>query len=336
VQPPRLKTERLLLREFREDDLAENLEQAQDADVQRFLGGVKGPYDAFVNLATHAGHWALRGHGQFAVERREDGRYLGRVGFFSPPGWPEVEIGWKLGRAAWGQGYATEAARAAIGWAWTALGLTQLSSMILPDNVASQRVAQRLGHVNAGPYELPGGTADRWILARPPGDGHWALRGAAPDDAPRVAGQLRDALARFREISPPGWVPPAPTDDELVAAQATPGVRITVAEPGGVLAGHTLWRPSVEGPTGPDDPDGAYLANIYIEAGWWGSELASRLLARAVTDAREAGFARMHLITPAAQGRARRFYEREGWRPAGPPADDARFGMPTIPYTREL
>jgi RimJ/RimL family protein N-acetyltransferase/ribosomal protein S18 acetylase RimI-like enzyme len=334
--PPRLKTERLLLREFRPEDLAPDLEQAQDPEVQRFLGGVRSEYDAFRTVATHAGHWALRGFGQWAVQRRSDGRFVGRVGLWEPPGWPGPEVGWRLGREAWGQGYATEAARAAIGWAWTALDLTQLSSMILPENTASQRVAQRLGHVNAGPCELPVGTCDRWVLDRPPGDGHWALRPAGPDDAPRVGEQLREAMARFRDISPPGWTPPAPTDDELRDALARPAVRALVAEPGGVLAGHTLWRPSVDGPTGPDDPDGAYLANIYVEPGWWGSALARRLMAHAADDARAAGFVRMHLVTPAAQGRARRFYEREGWHAPGPPADDERFGMPTITYTREL
>jgi RimJ/RimL family protein N-acetyltransferase len=336
MRPPRLKTERLLLREFRAEDLGPDFEQAQDPNVQRFLGGVRSEYEAFRTMATHAGHWALRGFGQWAVERRSDGRFVGRVGLWEPPGWPGPEVGWRLAREAWGRGYATEAARAAIGWAWTALGLERLSSMIVAENTASQRVAQRLGHVNAGPCELPVGTCDRWVLDRPPGDGHWALREAVPGDDPRLIEQLREAIARFRDISPPGWTPPDAGDAELRAAQAAPGVRVMLAEPGGVLAGHVLWRPSLSGPTGPDDPVGAYLARIYVEPGWWGSPLATRLMAVAVDQARAAGFARMHLVTPAAAGRPRRFYEREGWRVAGPAAEDPRFGMPTIPYTREL
>src|SRR4051812_28261601 len=173
MEPPRLVTERLLLREFRADDIGPDLEQVQDPEVQRFLGGVRTPYEAFRTLATHAGHWTLRGFGQWAVQRIEDGRFVGRVGLWEPPGWPGPEVGWRLARDTWGQGYATEAARAAIGWAWTALDLDRLSSMIVPGNAASQRVAQRLGHVNTGPCELPVGTCDRWVLARPADDAPW-------------------------------------------------------------------------------------------------------------------------------------------------------------------
>jgi GNAT superfamily N-acetyltransferase len=102
-----------------------------------------------------------------------------------------------------------------------------------------------------------------------------------------------------------------------------------------VLAGHVSWRPAVGAARAPDDPDAAYLGQLYAEPGWWGSPLASKLMAIAVAGARADGFRRMHLVTPAAQGRARRFYEREGWRSV-PPADDERFGMPTIAYAREL
>jgi RimJ/RimL family protein N-acetyltransferase len=56
-----------------------------------------------------------------------------------------VEIGWKLARHAWGQGYATEAARTALDWAWSALDAASLISVIHPENVSSLRVAQRLG-----------------------------------------------------------------------------------------------------------------------------------------------------------------------------------------------
>jgi RimJ/RimL family protein N-acetyltransferase/GNAT superfamily N-acetyltransferase len=336
MEPPRLRTERLLLREFREEDLAPDLEQAQDPEVQRFLGGVRTSYDAFLTIATHAGHWMLRGYGQWAVERVEDGCYVGRVGLWMPPGWPGPEVGWRLGRDAWGRGYATEAARAAVGWAWTALGLDELSSMIVSDNVASQRVAQRLGHVNTGACELPVGTCDRWVVTRPEGDAPWALREATPDDAPRLAEQLREAMARFGDFSPPGWEPPAPTADEQREALTAPGHRCVLSEPGGVLAGHVSWRPASDSRRGPDDPGAAYLGQIYVEPGWWGSRLSTRLLAIAVAGARADGFARIHLVTPASQGRARRFYEREGWHAVAPPRDDERFGMPTIEYAREL
>lgn len=336
MEPPRLKTDRLLLREFREADLAPDLEQAQDAEVQRFLGGPASPYDAFRTMATHAGHWALRGYGQWAVERVEDGVFLGRVGLWNPPGWPGPEVGWRLGRESWGHGYATEAARAAIGWAWTTLNVDELSSMILPDNAASQRVAQRLGHVNTGPCELPVGIADRWVLQRPTDDDLWGWRDATPDDAPRVAGAVLDAWARYRDISPPGWQPQAYSAADERESLSHAAYRCVLAEPGGVLAGHVGWWPASHSRHGSEDPGAIHLRHLFVHPGWWGSALASRLLAIAVDAARADGFTSMRLFTPAAQGRARRFYEREGWHAAGPPHDDERFGMPLVEYRRAL
>jgi RimJ/RimL family protein N-acetyltransferase len=278
----------------------------------------------------------LRGYGGWIVARREDGAYLGRIGLFHPEGWPGVEVGWKLAPTAQGHGYATEAAAAAIGWAWTALGLPELISLIVAENEASQRVAQRLGEVNTGPIETPFGSADRWLITRPEGDAPWAFRAATVDDAPRVGALLREAMARFRDFSPPGWEPPEAPDDDFVAMLSDPAPRCVLAEPGGVHAGQVVWRPSVGARRGPEDPDTAYLAQIYVEPAWWGTPLASKLMSFALDGALADGFKRMSLVTPAFQGRARRFYEREGFQTTGPATDDERFGMPTIEYAREL
>jgi RimJ/RimL family protein N-acetyltransferase len=100
VRPPRLVTERLILRGFAPRDVAPGVASAADPETQRFLSGPLGPYDAFANLATHAGHWALRGYGSWVVERREDLAPVGRVGLWHPEAWPDVEIGWRLHRSA--------------------------------------------------------------------------------------------------------------------------------------------------------------------------------------------------------------------------------------------
>ncbi len=97
------------------------------------------------SLAAHIGHWTLRGYGQWALERRADGRLIGRAGLWNPEGWFGVEVGWKLDRDAWGQGYATEAAWAAVEWAWRSLDVDRLISAIDPANAASLAVATRLG-----------------------------------------------------------------------------------------------------------------------------------------------------------------------------------------------
>jgi RimJ/RimL family protein N-acetyltransferase len=337
MQPPRLETDRLLLREFRPEDVAAHVASARDPDVQAFLGGVREPYDAFLGLAAHAGHWALRGYGGWVVTPRADpSTMLGRVGLWEPEGWPGLEVGWRLNRESWGHGYATEAARAAIGWAWTVLDAPELISLIAPGNHASQRVAQRLGHVPAETLEIEGQQGVRHVLARPAGDAPWAIRDATPDDAPRVYAAVQRAIGGYRDISPPGWTPDAYGEDEERAVIADAAYRCVLAEPGGVLAGHVGWWPATHSRQGSDDPGLIHVRQLFAHPGWWGTGLAARLHAIAVDDATTRGFTGMRLFTPAAQGRARRFYERHGWRVAGPAREDERFGMPTVEHRREL
>ena len=337
MRPPRLETDRLLLREYHPEDVGPHLASTRDAEVQRFLGGVREPYDAFLAFAAHAGHWALRGYGGWVVTTRDDpDTMIGRVGLWEPEGWPGLEVGWKLHREAWGHGYATEAAQAAIGYAWTVLDAPELISLIHPDNVASQRVAQRLGHVPAETLELNGQPGVRYVLARPAGNAPWAIRGATPHDAPRVAHAIEEAMVRYRDISPPGWMPHTHVEAKERETLEHPSYRCVLAEPGGVLAGHVGWEPAVDSRHDSDDPSLVHLRQLLVHPGWWGSGLAARLLAIAIDDCTARGFARMHLFTPAARGRARRFYERHGWHTAGPAREDERFGMPTVEYVREL
>lgn len=118
-----------------------------DPQVMCYIGDGKtlDQAQSWREIAMHIGHWALRGYGQWVLESKEDGEFLGQAGLWNPPGWPGLEVGWKLARHAWGRGYATEAGRAAIEWAWQALDAQELISIIQPDNAASIRVAQRLG-----------------------------------------------------------------------------------------------------------------------------------------------------------------------------------------------
>jgi RimJ/RimL family protein N-acetyltransferase len=140
---PRLETERLVLREWRASDIDEYAAMAADPEVMAHVGGVLDRAGAWRQMALHAGHWALRGYGNWAVAAR--GRMIGRAGLWQPEGWPGLEVGWALAREAWGQGYATEAGRAAMDWAWTELGVPGLISVISPENARSIRVAERLG-----------------------------------------------------------------------------------------------------------------------------------------------------------------------------------------------
>jgi RimJ/RimL family protein N-acetyltransferase len=164
VDVPELETERLRLRGWHDGDLDAYAEMYADPEVMRFLGGPVAREQAWRHLALLAGHWVLRGHGQWALERREDGRFVGRAGLWQPDGWPGLEVGWALRRDAWGAGYATEAARAAIAWARDALGAGELISIIAPGNEASARVARRLGMEPGERRDLRGVEVVVWRL----------------------------------------------------------------------------------------------------------------------------------------------------------------------------
>lgn len=124
----------------------------RDPEVTRFLNR---PVDDASVAAFHElvlDHWAAHGFGVWAVEPREGphaGRFVGFVGLAYPSFLPSVadrpELGWRLGREAWGQGWATEAALAARDDALGRLGLPSLISIIHPENVRSHRVAEKLG-----------------------------------------------------------------------------------------------------------------------------------------------------------------------------------------------
>ena len=152
-----IETERLILRMFRESDTDAYAEMVGDAEVMRFLGGKPmSRQEAWRNMAMLLGHWHLRGYGFWAVEERASGELVGRVGCWQPEGWPGLEVGWALRRRFWGRGYATEAARASLNHAFTALDQPRVISLIAPDNVNSSRVAERLGERPEGEWEVFG------------------------------------------------------------------------------------------------------------------------------------------------------------------------------------
>jgi RimJ/RimL family protein N-acetyltransferase len=143
---PELETARLLLRGFEDDDLDPFAAMCADAEVMRYLGSpTLDRAGAWRKMALHLGHWQLRGYGKWAVVERGTGRLIGRVGLWNPEGWPGLEVGWLLARDSWGRGFATEAAEAALRFAFDRLDAEHVLSVIHPENAASIRVAERLG-----------------------------------------------------------------------------------------------------------------------------------------------------------------------------------------------
>jgi RimJ/RimL family protein N-acetyltransferase len=151
---PTLETERLILREFRKDDLDAHAATLGDAEVMRHIGGKPmSREDSWRRLMSGVGSWVLLGMGPWAVEQKSDGRMVGHVGFFqferamNPSILGEAEMGWIFDRSVHGQGIAFEACRAALDWAEQALAADSYPAIIDLDNVPSMKLAERLGFV---------------------------------------------------------------------------------------------------------------------------------------------------------------------------------------------
>lgn len=147
----KLTTERLIIRPWQLQDASDALAMYGDP---RFSAIFKMP--PVPDLETQTAQLASRieadlsrpaGHGYFACEHRETGRVIGAmiIKFLPPPYESRVEIGWHLNPEVWGNGYATEAAKAGLDHMANALKLSEAWAIIRPENTASQAVARRLG-----------------------------------------------------------------------------------------------------------------------------------------------------------------------------------------------
>ncbi|MGY0504642.1 GNAT family N-acetyltransferase [Luteimonas sp. e5] len=142
---PTLETERLLLRAWRIEDFERYFELMGDADATRYIGGPGNRGAVWRRFLQMPGAWALQGFGMFAVEEKASGLWIGQAGPWQPDGWTGTEVGYALHTDAQGKGYALEACRAAMDYAFDVLGWEQVIHNIDVGNIASQKVAQRLG-----------------------------------------------------------------------------------------------------------------------------------------------------------------------------------------------
>ncbi len=166
----------------------------------------------------------------------------------------------------------------------------------------------------------------------------WSLRPAEPRDTVRIATVLTEGFESYRSFAPPEWEPPDPQAElkRLRAFLGSEEVWCLIAEEDDEIAGHVAIMPARIHPQPSDDEAMAHFWQLFVREPWWGTGLATALHAEAVREAGARGFSSMRLFTPAAQARARRFYEREGWTPAGAPFDDLDFGMPLVEYRRAI
>ena len=161
-----LRTQRTLLRHWVEADLEPWVEMNADPEVRRYFSSVATREQALAEAQRARANLARRGWGPWVLEVPGVLPFAGFVGLFVPA-WsahftPAVEIGWRLPRSAWGQGYASEAAAAAAAFALDMLALDELVAITVPDNLPSRRVMSRIGMVHdpQGDFAHPAIAAD--------------------------------------------------------------------------------------------------------------------------------------------------------------------------------
>jgi GNAT superfamily N-acetyltransferase len=162
------------------------------------------------------------------------------------------------------------------------------------------------------------------------------LRLAVPADAEELVRTALLGFESYRSFAPRGWEPPA-SGAELTREQlALPAVWCQVGEHDGEMAGHVGFVAAAEHWYPDEDPELAHLWGLFVRPEHWGTGLAASLHSAALAEASAGGFRRFRLFVAAAQGRARRFYEREGWGAVSEPVFEPYLGLEIVEYRRPL
>ena len=143
-----IETERLVMRAWRNEDIAPFQQICSDPEVMATLGPPLDMDAAAARIGWMSEHEARHGHCFWALERRDDARLIGWCGVIRgdiPPVADKLEIGWRLARDCWGFGFASEAARGAIAWSFTTLSDDAIWAITWQNNLRSRAVMDRLG-----------------------------------------------------------------------------------------------------------------------------------------------------------------------------------------------
>jgi len=153
---PVIETERLILREWRDADVDTYARICADPQVMRYMHPPR-PLthaEAAYDVLRLQEHWLRHGFGHWVVTERESGRMVGRTGIKRHDDWPldpeNTEAGWLYERAAWGKGYASEAAREVVRFCLEEIERPEVISITHPDNAGSRRVMEKAGLSFAG------------------------------------------------------------------------------------------------------------------------------------------------------------------------------------------
>jgi len=154
-----IRTDRLLLRRWRDEDRAPFSVMGADPEVMRYFPAPLTRAESDALAARADASFDTRGYGLWALEHRDSGAFLGFTGLApmpaGVPGEGGVEVGWRLAREAWGQGYATEAASAAVAFGFNELLLDEVNSITAVINAPSRAVMVRIRMSLADEFENP-------------------------------------------------------------------------------------------------------------------------------------------------------------------------------------
>ena len=144
--PEGIETDRLVLRTFKENDWTDLHTLYSDPECTKYtIQRTLTEGESWRTMASLIGHWQIRGFGPYAVEEKLTNRVIGPIGLWYPIDWPEPEIKWAISRSYWGQGYASEAARAVKKIAAQYIPQISLISLIFTENQRSKKLAIALG-----------------------------------------------------------------------------------------------------------------------------------------------------------------------------------------------
>ena len=155
------------------------------------------------------------------------------------------------------------------------------------------------------------------------------LRRAQPQDVRALLAITAEAMETYREFAGPDWQ--TPDFGDLEPAAIDPSASWFLVEEDGEPVGHALLIPATTSRVPSDDPRLGHVVQVFVRPSHWGTGAARSVLNAIVEDAPSRGFTHLRLFTPAEQHRARRFYEREGWREVGR-EEDTPLGFAMVEY----